>query len=148
YRRMIERVREVPGVIAAGAVRDLPFHGDGESVKFRIAGQPEVAPENAPSATLMFVSDGFFGAMGIPVVAGRDISPQDRQGTAYAFVVNQAFAKAYLDGKNPVGQMLTFGDTTRYPIVGMVGDVRQSSVDETPVPRVYISVYQVFRVRT
>lgn len=148
YRQMIERVRQVPGVIAAGAVRDLPFHGDGEPVRFRIAGQSVSSPDAAASATLMFVSDGFFGAMGIPLIAGRDISPQDRQGAPLVFVVNRAFAKQYLGGTNPVGQMLTLNDTTRYPIVGLVGDVRQTSVDETPTPRVYVSAYQIFRVRT
>lgn len=148
YRQMIERVRQVPGVIAAGAVRDLPFHGDGEPMRFTIAGRPVASRDAAPRATLMFASDGFFGAMGIPIIAGRDFSPQDRQGAPLAFVVNQAFAKAYLGGRNPVGQMLMFTDTTRYPIVGLVGDVHQSSVDETPTPRVYVSVYQIFRVRT
>jgi predicted permease len=148
YRQMIERVRQVPGVNAAGAVRDLPFHGDGEPVRFMIAGQPVASRDAAPSATLMFASDGFFGAMGIPIIAGRDISPQDRQGAPLVFVVNQAFAKAYLGGRNPVGQMLMLDDTTRYPIVGLVGDVHQTSVDETPTPRVYASVYQIFRVRT
>ena len=148
YRQMLERVRQVPGVIAAGAIRDLPFHGDGEPVRFMIADQTPVSRDAAPSATLMFTSDGFFSAMGIPILSGRDISPQERQGTPLTFVVNQAFAKEYFGGKNPVGQMLMLGDTTRYPIVGLVGDVRQRSVDETPKPRVYVSVYQIFRVRT
>jgi predicted permease len=96
----------------------------------------------------MFTSDGFFSAMGIPLVAGRDLSPQDRQESPLVFVVNQAFAKKYLGGKNPIGQQLSLGDTSRYPIVGLVGDVRQGAVDEIPTPRIYVSAYQIFRVRT
>jgi predicted permease len=148
YRQIIERERQIPGVIAAGAIRDLPFRGDGEPMKFFIAGQAKPAADASPRATLMFASDGFFSAMGIPLIAGRDLSPQDRPGTPIAFVVNQAFAKQFFPGKNPVGQMLTLGDTTRFPIVGLVGDVRQHAVDESPAPRIYASVYQIFRVRT
>ena len=95
----------------------------------------------------MFTSDGFFKAMGIPLIAGRDLSPQDRPGSPLVFVINQALAKKYFPGQNPVGQTLTLGDTNHIPIVGVVGDVRQRSVDETPEPRIYASVYQIFRVK-
>jgi predicted permease len=99
------------------------------------------------AATLMFASDGFFNAMGIPLVAGRDLSAQDRAGTPLVFVVNQAFAKRYFPNQNPVGQFVAFDAKTRIPIVGLVGDVRQSAVDEVPAPRVYASVYQIMRVK-
>src|SRR6185503_13061737 len=148
YRQMLEKVRGVPGVIAAGAVRDLPFHGDGETVPLVPPGMSGVPADKRPSATMMFTSDGFFNAMGIPLIAGRDLSQQDRAGAPVVFVVNQAFAKKYLGGANPIGQMVSFGDSSHYAIVGVVGDVRQESVDETPTPRIYASVYQVFRVKT
>jgi predicted permease len=148
YRDMIEKVRTVPGVIAAGAVRDLPFHGDGEQLGFVPPGFTPGPNGQLPSATLMFTSDGFFGAMGIPILAGRDLSPQDRQGAPIALVINQALAKKYFPGRSPIGQTITFGDTNHFAIVGVVGDVRQGSVDETPTPRIYASAYQIFRVKT
>jgi len=86
--------------------------------------------------------------MGIPIIAGRDLSPQDNQRAPLVFVVNQAFAKRYFPGENPIGKTLSFGDTSRFPIVGLVGDVKQGSVDEAPAPRLYASVYKIFRVRT
>ncbi len=100
-----------------------------------------------PTATLMFTSDGFFSAMGIPLIAGRDLSPADRQGAPLVFVVNQAFAKKFFPNQNPVGQSVLLGDTTHIPIVGLVGDVRQTAVDEAPAPRIYASVYQIFLVK-
>jgi predicted permease len=148
YRDMIEKVRTVPGVIAAGAVRDLPFHGDGEQLGFVPPGFTPGPNGQLPSATLMFTSDGFFSAMGIPILAGRDLSQQDRQGTPIALVINQALAKKYFPGRSPIGQTITFGDTNHFAIVGVVGDVRQGSVDETPTPRIYASAYQIFRVKT
>ena len=147
YRDMLDRVRAVPGVLAAGAIRDLPFRGDGETIRFLAPGMTPGPNNDRPQATMMFTSDGFFSAMGIPLIAGRDLSPQDRQGTPLVFVVNEAFAKKYYPNQNVVGQMLSFNDSTRYPIVGLVGDVRQAAVDEPAVPRVYVSVYQIPRVR-
>jgi predicted permease len=147
YRDMLEKVRTVPGVIAAGAVRDLPFRGDGERLGFVPPGFTPGPNGQLPSATLMFTSDGFFSTMGIPILAGRDLSPQDRQGAPIALVVNQALAKKYFPDRSPVGQTITFGDTNHFAIVGVVGDVRQGSVDETPVPRIYASAYQIFRVK-
>jgi len=148
YREILEKVRTVPGVIAAGAIRDLPFHGDGETIGFLPPGAVPAPNGELPTATLMFTSDGFFNAMGIPLLAGRDLSPQDRQDAPIAFVINQALARKYFPGTNPVGQTLTIGDTNHLRIVGVVGDVHQGAVDETPAPRIYASAYQIFRVKT
>ncbi len=147
YREVLNRVRQIPGVISAGAIRDLPFRGDGEDVGFLPPGVTPSADGSLPRATLMFTSDGFFSAMGIPLVAGRDLSPQDRKGAPMALVVNQALAKKYFGDRSPVGQTVSFGGPNRFTIVGLVGDVRQSAVDETPAPRIYASIYQLFRVK-
>jgi len=146
YRAMLDKVRSLPGVIAAGAVRDLPFRGDGESISFLAPGMIEGPNGQRPGATLMFTSDGFFGAMGIPLIAGRDLSPQDRENAPVVIVVNQALAKKYFPNQNAVGQSLRLGKD-ELPIVGVVGDVRQTNVDEAPAPRIYASVYQIFRVK-
>jgi predicted permease len=153
YTNILNTVRTVPGVISAGAIRDLPFRGEGESVGFLAPGAVAGRNGEMPLSELMFTSDGFFNAMGIPLIAGRDISPQDRAGAPPVFVVNQAFVKKFFAGKNPVGQSLSVGNNqaTGQPnlisIVGVVGDVHQTSVDEVPEPRVYGSVLQIFRVK-
>ncbi|HEV8446001.1 MAG TPA: ABC transporter permease [Gemmatimonadaceae bacterium] len=147
YREMLNRVRQVPGVIAAGAVRDIPFRGDGETIGFMPPGVTRGADGELPRATLMFTSDGFFSTMGIPLVAGRDLSQQDRIGAPIALVVNEALAKKYFPDRSPIGQTITFGDTNHFAIVGVVGDVHQGTVDETPAPRIYASAYQIFRVK-
>jgi predicted permease len=146
YQQMLDKVRTVPGVIAAGAIRDLPFRGDGENVGFLPPGASPGPNGQTPTATLMFTSDGFFNAMGIPLLAGRDLSPADRADAPPVFVINQAMAKQFFPNQNPVGQALTIGNQ-RVQIVGLVGDVRQNSIDEAPAPRVYASVYQIFRVK-
>ena len=146
YQEILERVRAVPGVMAAGGVRDLPFRGDGEPMEFVTPGTDPAAAGDAPKATRMFATDGFFGAMGIPLIAGRDLAPTDRPGAPFAVVVNQALARRYFPGASPVGQTIRFrGDTTPLQIVGLVGDTRQTTVDEVPAPRIYFSVFQLRR---
>ncbi len=153
YRTILDRVRTAPGVIAAGAIRDLPFRGDGETVGIRPPGSSPGPSGESPTATLMFASDGFFNAMGIPLVAGRDLSPQDRADGPLVFVVNRALANKFFPGRGAVGQSLDLGmnRATGKPvlatIVGVVGDVHQTAVDESPEPRIYASVQQLFRVK-
>jgi predicted permease len=147
YRGMLDRVRHVPGVTAAGAIRDLPFRGDGEAIGFLPPGVIAASDGQLPRATLMFTSEGFFSTMGIPLIAGRDFTRQDRKTAPMALIVNEALAKKYFAGRSPVGQTLSFGDTNHFAIVGVVGDVRQETVDEAPAPRIYASVYQIFRVK-
>jgi predicted permease len=95
----------------------------------------------------MFTSDGFFSAMGIKLLAGRDLSPNDNPTSPTVMVVNQALARKYFANENAVGKTIAFGPKTTVQIVGVVGDVHQRAVDETPEPRMYLSAYQLFRLR-
>jgi predicted permease len=147
YRAMLDKVRAIPGVLAAGSIRDLPFHGDGEEVSFTPQGMTGVSRDGLPSAPIMFTSDGFFSAMGIKLLAGRDLSPNDNPTSPTVMVVNQALAKKYFTNENAVGKTIALGPKTTVQIVGVVGDVHQRAVDETPAPRMYLSAYQLFRLR-
>jgi predicted permease len=153
YSSILSKVRALPGVVAAGAIRDLPFRGDGENVGFLVPGAVPGRNGELPTSALMFTSDGFFDAMGIPLIAGRDLSPRDIASAPPVFVVNQAFVKKFFAGRNPVGQSVGVGNNqatgqpNQIQIVGVVGDVHQTSVDETPEPRVYASALQIFRVK-
>lgn len=148
YRAMLDKVRGVPGVMGAAAIRDLPFHGDGEPLGFVPPGFTPGPDGQIPRATLMFASDDFFKTMGMPLLAGRDLTQQDRHGAPIALIVNETLAKRYFPDRSPVGQTITFGDTNHFAIVGVVGDLRQNAVDEAPTPRIYASAYQILRVKT
>lgn len=147
YQDILTKVRAVPGVLGAGAIRDLPFHGDGEDVSFTPQGMAVSSNDQLPSAPIMFTSDGFFNAMGIKLLGGRDLSPSDDDRAPPVMVVNQALATKYFPHENVVGKTVALGPKSIFTIVGVVGDVHQRSIDETPAPRMYLSVYQVFRVR-
>ena len=101
------------------------------------------------------VSDGFFGAMDIPVLQGRTFTEQDRDGTQHVAVVSRSFAERWWPGEDPVGRSVTGGGMDDYwgkgvfsTVVGVVGDVRYRGLTAAPTPTVYFSHRQrSFRTR-
>ncbi|HEV8357630.1 MAG TPA: ABC transporter permease [Gemmatimonadales bacterium] len=140
YQTVLERVRAVPGVQAAGVIRDLPLRGNGELVRPGIQGRP-LPPGQAPAAQLHQVSTDYFKAMGIPLLAGRSFEPTDRGGAPPVLVVSHELARRFWPGENAVGKFLTFG-TQAVEVVGVVGDVRQRGLAEPPEPTLYIHALQ------
>jgi predicted permease len=141
-------VRAIPGVLSAAATKVVPFRGTGERYGFTTPGMVLRPGEDPPSANTMFISDGFFRTIGTPIIAGREFLPTERPDTPWVVIVNQALAKQYFPKLNPVGQYLSFGDKLRAEIVGVVGDIRQSTIDEPAAPTLYVDNMQNSRVQT
>jgi predicted permease len=154
YREVIDKARTIPGVIAAGAVRDAPFRGAGEgNTPFTLAGVALQPGEPSPTARVMFVSEGYFQTIGARVVAGREFMRQDRPevpappgATAaappafYPIVVNEAFVRQHLPGaETAVGNALSGFGVPRAEIVGVVGNIRQMAMEEAATPTVYVN---------
>jgi predicted permease len=142
-RNLFDRLRALPGVTGVGSTVSFPLRGqlDG-SVFVQFQGE-SFDPARPLGARQRLVSPGFFDAMGIPLVSGRDFSADDRQNTAAVTIVNREFAKRYLQGKDPLRTTLAFGypniDTRAFrTIVGVVGDVRYRSIAEEAEPSFYL----------
>jgi predicted permease len=148
YHQVIDKVRAIPGVLSAAATKVVPFRGTGERYGFTTPGMVLRPGEDPPSANTMFISDGFFRTIGTPIIAGREFLPTERPDTPWVVIVNQALAKQYFPKLNPVGQYLSFGDKLRAEIVGVVGDIRQSTIDEPAAPTLYVDNMQNSRVQT
>ena len=147
YRQVIDKVRTIPGVLSAGAAKDAPFRGTGERVSFLTPDMVLRPGDDAPTAQMVNISDGYFKTIGAPILAGREFLPQERADTPWVAVVNQAFAKQYMKQGPPVGQYLRLWGATRIEIVGVVGDVRQNAIDEPAKPMIYLDNMQNSRVR-
>ena len=146
YREILDKVRTVPGVLSAGAAKDVPFRGNGERNAFMPPGLVLRAGEDAPTAEVIHISDEYFRTIGAPMLAGREFLRREPVDTPRVVIVNQAFAKRFLPAGNPVGQFLRFG-TLRAQIVGVVGDIRQTAIDQPATPTMYINNEQNSRVR-
>jgi predicted permease len=145
YQRVLAAIRAVPGVEAAGAIRDLPLRGNGEMSGVTIPGRATAASE-APTVQRHQVSTDYFKAMGIPLKAGRTFEMTDRTDAPLVFVVNEELARRFWPGESAVGKRLQFGDAS-FPIVGVVGDVRQRGLAEPLEPAIYLHAMQNFRSR-
>ncbi len=134
-----ERVAALPGAVSAACTDFPPLSIAGDAVTFHLGGGPNSA-KNDPSANLTRVTPGYFETMGIPRVAGRDFGGETASGAKTA-VVNRAFVERVFGGKNPIGRQVTGGGVT-YQIVGVVGNVKTTSLGEDLTPALYRSLEQ------
>lgn len=141
YRReVLERLNALPGAEAA-MVGDVPLNGNELSHSFTIQGSQPARPGEEPQVDTFCVMGDYFHVLQIPLRAGRILNDSDREDHPLAAVVNQALAREYFAGQNPVGRRIRWARDTGPPrwmtIVGVVGDVKQSSLAEPADPAVF-----------
>jgi putative ABC transport system permease protein len=147
--RMIERLRAIPGVRAAAAGMPLPFNGDEMSVSFDVEHRPAAAPDR-PHSDIAIVTPGYFGAMRIPLLKGRDFTERDTADAPRVLVVNEAFARQYFPGEDVIGKRIEPGATNgrqdkmqMREIVGVVGNAKQAALSADPEPIYYFPYKQL-----
>jgi predicted permease len=146
HREVLDRLRATPGVEAAGTAAYLPLSGDDNGWAFRIAGRPPQPVGVYNVAKYRPISDGYFDALGMPLIRGRGFDASDAENAVATVVINQSMARAYWGDENPLGQRLQFGGgmwaTTWRTIVGVVGDVRHEGLDRDLTPEMYVPFAQ------
>jgi putative ABC transport system permease protein len=149
YKETIRRITELPGVdrVAVGTV--VPWRDAGTyDYEFQFTGDGRVpAPgEEDPRARLRMVSPGFFSALGVPIIAGRDFNDADRQGSEMVVIVSQSVARRMFPNQDAVNHhliwtdpVMKFADISPAPrrIVGVAADVDDENVMPGPAPSVY-----------
>ena len=143
YDRLLERLRNVPGVTAAGVITDLPLLGGG-STGFDVDGRPEALPGQRPLTDYRIASPDYFAAMGMKLLKGRAFSRFDTDGAPGVVIINETLAKNYFAGEEPIGQRLALSGSPKdlREIVGVVADVRNYGVDADVKPEVYVPFTQ------
>lgn len=147
YRQLIERVRSFPGVQAAGAINHLPLAGDLWGWHFAIEGRPKPRPGEAPGAVYRMVTPGYFAAMRLPIVRGRDITDSDNATAPGVIIINERAASQYWPGEDPLGKRVSFDDDTTSPktwltIIGIAKDAKQDSWTDKATPEAYLAAFQ------
>ena len=139
FRALRERLASMPGVAGVGMASRLPLSGEDHSNGFRLPSDP-AGQLHDRSAQDRAVTPGYFRAMGISVVAGREFNESDGATSAPVVMVNRAFADRYFPGIDPIGQRFTpsRADGLSRQIVGVVADTRQFGLDEAALPEFYI----------
>jgi putative ABC transport system permease protein len=153
FTEALSRVRALPGVTGVAASEYLPFSGVDGRTGFLIDGRP--APNRGDEQQVHYrsVSPDYFAVMGIPLASGRPFTSHDRADGLRVAIINEAMARTYWPGENPIGRRLALDfETMRFfpdrppernvaagmrEIVGVVKDIRHSSLRTQPAPEMY-----------
>lgn len=149
--RLREELSRLPGVLRVSNVHIRLLSGNGDLSRVSIPGRSTpiekgfVAREEA--ANVNWVGDDFFDTVGIPLLLGRKIEQRDIRPNADAVVVDELFARQYFPNQNPVGRRFGFDpkESSRFEIVGVVGNARYNSLRDAPLPTVYEPFLPDFR---
>ena len=139
FAQLQERLGALPTIQSSGLVTDLPFSPSDWTATFDIPGWDNDA-QGTPAAHFRVMTPGYPETMGIPVLRGRTFTARDREGTPEVVIIDDAAARKYWPNQNPVGKRLDFGDRKGLEIIGVVGSVRENTVDAAAEPHVYFAM--------
>ncbi|HEY2911724.1 MAG TPA: ABC transporter permease, partial [Candidatus Angelobacter sp.] len=141
FKQAAEQLRQLPGVRSASAASYLPFNGLAAGTDFKIAGRPPAKPGEGLGAVIRTVLPDYFRTMGIPLIRGRDFTAADDvESTPHRFIVNEAFVRKHMPTEEPLGKQISVWMNKENPfgeIVGVVGDVKERTLDKEPEPTIY-----------
>ena len=141
YHQALARLRAAPGVESAAMVSTLPLNGF-DRRSFQIQDRRPANEHDVPAADTYCVSPDYFHVLHIPIKRGRGFTGQDRKGAPLVAIVSEACARSQFPGRDAIGQHIQLGgrhdDRPWAEIVGIVGDIRQYSLDRPPNMEAYI----------
>jgi predicted permease len=143
---LLDRVRRMPGVTAASLSSDGLFTGAQSSDRVQVEGFVPKTDKDQSSAWDM-VGPRYFSSLGVPILAGRDILESDQGAASKVCAINQAFAKQFFAGRNPLGLHVSVADevggrVTTYEVVGVVRNYRTRSLRENVRSYLYMPLAQ------
>ena len=135
----LDRVRALPGVEAAALSKWMPLTLTESTTVVYVEGKTTQHLANLPSTIYCRVGPEFFRTMGVPLLAGREFAPQEREKEARVVIVNEAFARRFWPGENVIGKQFKFGGAEGDPwqIIGLAKDGKYVSLGERPRLLVY-----------
>jgi putative ABC transport system permease protein len=144
FDRLMASVAVVPGVQKAAGISYLPLSSFSGALEFTIEGR-EFTEGPQPNAALNVATPGYFDAMRIPILSGRDFAITDGANAPGVGLVNRSFARKFFGDSDPIGHRLNVGTPTKpewIQIVGVVGDVREEGLDIDIQPELYVAFAQ------
>lgn len=144
FDRLLAGVEQIPGVEAAGTTNWLPLKTDKNATGVWVDTQPVRTEDTKVRLDNRVVTPGYFGAMGVPLLAGRLFNPNDTSDAPHVMIVNDAFAREFFPNGGAVGHRVTMdiGVPWDAEIVGVVGSFRDSSLAEPPQREVFTAYAQ------
>jgi putative ABC transport system permease protein len=142
YRRLDARMAALPGVAAGGMISLLPLRTWGWNSGLTIVGAPPLPASAESWIETRSVSPGYFGTMGVGLVRGRLVADGDDVRAPQVVVLNEAAARRFWHGADPLGAMVKIGGDSPFRVVGLVRSVHNAGLDRPPLPEAYFSYLQ------
>ncbi len=141
-REIVSSLANLPGVNSAAVTTKLPIEDADGTTGFRVVGRPYHGEHN--EVPIRFVSTGYMTTLRTTLVSGRYFAEADNVSGAKVVIVNQAMAKQYFPGENPVGKQITFGGPKdpAMLIVGLINDIQEGQLDAAPRGAMYLPFVQ------
>jgi len=146
YETLMARLASLPGVTDVGAVNSLPLAGADSDASFIVEGEPPPDQSTNQAAWIRPVTDGYFDAIGLSLLEGRDFEGGDDAEADRVILINQTLADRYFPGGDAIGRRISFGspdEANWRRIVGVAGDIRHFSIRNGTRPAVYFPYKQV-----
>jgi putative ABC transport system permease protein len=144
--QLFERLQQSPGLDSVALAQSVPVGPLGMGLSFQVAGYSP--PDGQPLlADVDAVTPGYFKTLGISLLRGRDFTPQDNATSQPVVIINDAMARRFWQGKDPIGERLGDVAPDGALIVGVVADVKAKSLREPPEPMFYLPIAQFYSSR-
>ena len=146
FGQLLERMKAIPGIQAAGAISALPLSGYSMMGRFTIEGQPKPEPGKGKPMPIGIVTPDYFPAMQIPLVQGRWFDSRDIEKMPEVAIVNESMARKFWPGENPIGKKvgaMCDEQALCRTVVGVVGDIRHEGLANESQPEIYLPHEQV-----
>jgi predicted permease len=140
YQRIQERLGSVPGVRGVALSSYAPMSGDAWSNNIRVEGKPEPISSENTGAAFARITPGYFDLLQTPMVMGRSITEEDTASSRHVAVINEALAKKFFKGENPLGRHFGSDDIKHageYEVVGVIKDIRYIVSDRDTIQPMY-----------
>jgi len=139
-REMLDRVRNLPGVTAAGSIGILPMEGTNSGTYYYRADRPDPLPSERPGGDVSIITPGYFEAMRISIIRGRAFDDEDRAGHPLVAILNQSAARMLFGNEDAVGKRVKVQWTKNdeVTVVGVVADIRHGAVNSPPDPCIFM----------
>jgi putative ABC transport system permease protein len=149
YDQLHERLKNVPGVSDVGAVNILPLQ-PGNTTRFYVEGDPVPQPGTEVEGNIRTVDETYFKTLGVPLIAGRMFDSRDKADAPTSVIIGRTIADKMFAGRDPVGRRLLYAGVKAPPllVVGVVGDVKITGLDEAIRPVLYYPFRQNASVAT
>jgi len=146
---MLSNITQLGGVEAAGMIDAVPLADNRQGTSFERLDGPPADPSAPMNANVAWITEGYFDAMGIPLLAGRPLTARDNAQSQPVVIINRRLARQVFGDQDPIGRRVRVGNATQlqFEVIAVVGDERHAGVDTEATPSFFVPFRQVPNTR-